>query len=164
MYPATYNFRDDENGTSDTDIEFIDSVVGDDSNPIATIIALEDSHRKIIKFTSDGDNGKYYEWFHNFSSAQSVEEVEFWVKFIDNGTGQYHLRVRDASTLCIYLIYNNTNNLLYIYHAATSTTVGVSADTWTHIKFKWDTGTDHQWVWVNGVSIVSDVVFYNSKH
>ena len=51
MYPATHNFKDEADGTTNTDIEPFTSVSGTDSNKQAIVVGLEDGHRKVVKFT-----------------------------------------------------------------------------------------------------------------
>ena len=51
IYLATHCFKDDTDGTTDTDITGITlGPLGGDTGMVATIIALEDGHRKVVKF------------------------------------------------------------------------------------------------------------------
>lgn len=162
IYPATYDFRDEAVDTSEDDIGLIDSVVATDSVYSAVIIASEDGHKKVLEVNASGNNGKYTMYYHNFSVTQTSATIEYLIKFIDNGTGSYYYVISDASNNLVQLLYDCATNLFRCYHAAGFTIVAVTADTWTHIKVKFDTGTDHQWVWVNGDVIVSDVAFLAS--
>ena len=47
MYPGTYNFREEVDGTSGTDIDFVDSVSG---TCTAIIVASDNGHRKVMKW------------------------------------------------------------------------------------------------------------------
>lgn len=163
IFPGTYNFKDEVVGTSGTDIDLIDSISANDSTYSGVITASEDGHRKVFEVNASGDNGKYVIYVHNFSSTQTSATVEFWIKFIDNGTGTYYIQIRDASNPLINLAYDNSDNKLSAFHAAINTSVSKSADTWIHIRATWDTGTDHQWIWVDGTALISDVAFYLSN-
>ena len=48
MYPATYTFRDEEDGTSGTDIDFVDSK-NSDADQGVRIVAITDGHRKSLE-------------------------------------------------------------------------------------------------------------------
>ena len=46
MYPATYNFRDEADGTSRTDIGFVSI----EASTHCEIITVEAGHRKVLRF------------------------------------------------------------------------------------------------------------------
>lgn len=164
MYPATHNFKDDAVGTTNNDISIFDYNSGDDSAHEAIIVALEDGHRKLVKFTAAGDDGKFWRWRRNFADQTGTKTFEFWGKYIDKGIGLFEIMFLDSEGATIArLRFNSTDNKFYVYHAATNTSVAATADTFYHIGITLNVDTDTQSVWLNGVNIVSDVAFYNSE-
>jgi len=163
LYYGTYNFKDDEVGTTDNDISLINSNTGDDSNPEAIIVASEDGHKKVVKFVSDGDNETFWRWRHDHDN-KVAETIEFWVKYIDNGQGRFDFRINNEGSLIVMAnLIDSATNKLRINHAATFTEVDISPNIWHHIRFQFDCSTDHQWVWLDGDSVVSDVAFFQSR-
>ena len=80
-YPATYNFRDEADGTSETDIVFVDS----STNPADTkvqIISGLGGHKKVLEMF-DNSAIACPEIFHTFSSAQESGTIEFWIRTSD---------------------------------------------------------------------------------
>ena len=55
MFPATYNFRDEANGTEGDDIGFIDSY-DETGDPYIKIIASKDGHKKVLEFQKNRKN------------------------------------------------------------------------------------------------------------
>ena len=82
VYPATYNFRDEADGTSGTDIEFVDSAIVD-TNTTVQIIAVLDGHRKVLElFDNDGAAA--------VTINNSISDITF-------GTYEYLVRTSDAN-------------------------------------------------------------------
>lgn len=157
------DFESEDWGTTSTTIGFIDAEAGDDSTYSVEIVPEFNEHKKVAKFLCAGDNGKYAQWTFNFAN-QTSGTIEGWVKYIDNGVGFHAIRFYDDTPeMVIFIKFGADDNLCTIFHAATFTSVAAAADTMHHIRIKWDCATDHQWVWLNGVLIVSDVAFYLSR-
>lgn len=163
IYPAEYNFDKEDVGTTDNDISLIDSNTGNDSAHEAIIVASKSGHKKVIKFTAAGDNGKYWYWIYNNTNKISGT-YECFMEYKDNGQGIHELRLySEVPEIIIMIRFNAADNKLYVYHAATNTNVTAAADTMHHIKVAWDCTTDTHSVWLNEVAIVSDVAFYLSR-
>ena len=158
-HKATYNFRDETDGESGTDIEWIDSVGVDDSTYSAVITAIEDGHRKIIKFLCAGDNGKYVQWRHNHDDqTDDGTTIEFWFKYIDNGVGNHSFTfdgISGGQDLIIAYISSATNTLIWYYGngagGSATDSAAVVADTWTHVRIEFDFTNDTYDMWLNGI-------------
>lgn len=164
MYWATENFRDEVDGTSEANIRFIDSTNHDDSNVLASIIALEDGHKKVIKFVCDGDNGKFAAWVFTSWASQTAGTIEFWWKYIDNGVGRHRFVLRDEGDEEVIRVDIAADVPTFqVYHAGTSTTRFFASDKWNHIKITFDCATDTFSLWLNNASVVAGVAFYLSR-
>ena len=163
---VTYNFTEEENGTIDNDIGFITSNTGDDSNPEAIIIASEDGQEKVIKFTCDGDNAKYWSWRHNFDSGQISGDIKFKFKYIDNGQGIYQFNIYNQAGGTAMLVrfdtVDNEFDAVYGDGAGGDTIISVAAaaDVWHYIKMEFDCVTDTYSVWFNGINMFTDQKFF----
>lgn len=166
LYPATYNFKDEVVGTSGTDITGIDAEGGTDSNIQAIIVAVEDGHRKVIKFTCDGDNGANAYWDRNFDDQTGTKDIELWMEYIDNGQGRHEIRLyNESNVMCVYCRFDAADNEFDVYHGDgvggnTVVSVAAVASILHHIRIEFNTTTDTYSVWLNGVSIISGENFY----
>ena len=166
-YPGTYSFKEEVDGTADTAIDLIDGKTGTDTGTSATIIAEEDTHKKVIKFIANGDNGAFIRWEHVLDSDQTIGTLELLMKYIDKGVGNYRFDLYDASAfLLCYIQFNSSDNKLYVFHGngaggTTSTSIVAAADTWHHIKFEFDNTADTFSVILNTVYIITDETYRN---
>lgn len=166
LYPATYNFTNEADGTSGTNIDFIDIEASNDSTYSAVITALEDGHRKIIKFDASGDNGKYARWQHNITNQPSGD-IEVYVKYIDNGVGGFNLYFLDSGgSLMMYIIITSSDNTFRVYYGDgagghLNTSDACIADIWHHIRIHFDCATDTYSVWLNRILVSDDNNFYD---
>ena len=100
-YPATYNFKDEADGTSGTDIDFVDSATL--YNGALEIIASWQGHRKVLRLTDDVTAGEDPNFAHNMTQATSGT-VEFFIG--GNNTEEYIIfRIReDGKTIVRFRI------------------------------------------------------------
>jgi hypothetical protein len=167
VYPATYNSKDETDGTTGESIDWIDAEAGDDSTYSATITALEDGHRKVIKFLCSGDNGKYAQWRH--TESETAQTVEWWWKYIDNGQGRFNFYgINESSqTIVTIRLAADDNKLDYVYGDGlggnTTGSVDVASDTWVHVRYKFSCATDTQSLWVDGVLVMDDENFVTDR-
>jgi len=162
LYRGTYNFKDEVDGTTDTDITFITSASGTDTGREASIVASNDGHKKVMKLICNGDNGTYARWFSNTLTGESGDiYIELWIKYIDNGVGVHGVRIQNEAPVdIVYLFLNSADNFLKAYYgngAGGNVTVStaIPTDTWTHIKINVNTATNKQSLWVNGVILIN---------
>lgn len=80
MYPATYNFRDEVDGTTGTDINFVD-FDGSGADCIVSIVSSWQSHRKVLK-CADANAATLIDVYNSFS-AQPYGTIEFFVGTTD---------------------------------------------------------------------------------
>ena len=168
-YNATYDFNNETLGTSGTNIGWIDTEVGTDSNYSVVVVALEDGHLNVIQFNASGDNGAYADWDTEELTSIESGTIELWFKYIDNGVGYIRLRVYGAVSTFTYMYIRSDANDLIIYYGdggggSTSSAVGIDADTWHHIRIAFDCATDTFSMWLNGILEIDDENFWNDSN
>ena len=169
IYQGTYNFEEEAVGTEDLDIGFIDSKAATDSNPLASIIATNDGHKKVIKLVCDGDNGVYAYWQHNFTAQTGIKTIEFWMKYIDKGIGTHRIYLsNELNEVVCNCQFNSVDNLFKVYHGdggggSDTHTTGATSDTHHRVKIEFNCTTDSYSVWFNGANIFTGENFYNDR-
>ena len=153
-------------GKTGTDIAWVDGLYGNDANMVTEIIASSNSHKNVMKISSDGDNGKYYQIVHDFpGGGESSGSREWWAKYTDNGVGNYAMNLYDVGVLRVYIYFNTADNKLYSKYGDglggfTSVSISIASDTWTHLRVDFDCGTDKYTLYVNGTKLVDDKNFH----
>ena len=159
MYPATYNFKDEVDGTTGTDIDFID-VDGSGADCVASIIAVLDGHRKVLQL-HDNSNPNYIQVKHTLTSTQASGTIEFWVATSDN-TKRGTLDLYDSTPTRLMRFYFENDGKLYFYVGGAATELcSLTNNILVHIRLLFDTATDKASVWVNGTLIINDQAFNN---
>ena len=124
MYPATYNFRDDEDGAEPTGW-----TSDNGAGCTTTIIASLDGHRKVLDCL-DGNPATTF-LIEKTLTAATVIYFEFWVRFTALTTTYFS--VFDAVPVQNYWRLD--------------TIAGMVINTWHHIKFLIDTTADTYNLW-----------------
>lgn len=154
MYPATYNFKDEADGTSGEDIDYI-TAMGDGT---AVISATYQGHRKVLK-NSHGAAGS---WYHTFTAgAQTAGTVEF---FFIGTVGTPYFRLRESGGNYPIDIRQWGANIRFYYGdgvGGTTSTDHVITTSFPHIKITFDCATDTYSGWCEGIVVVTDVPFSN---
>ena len=164
IYLATYNFKDDADGTINNSITGLHTFSTTDTNGVVTIVASEDGHRKVCKISGDGDNATIISIYVGIETVTS-EFIEFWVKYIDNGVGVLYLNFYNESMVLIGRSFiNSSTNLVssqYGNGAGGNTTVNtaLASDTWMHVRWAFNVVTNKQALWLDGVNIFADQNF-----
>jgi len=166
-YPATYNFKDEADGTSGNDIGGLSSFTTDDTNGALTIVSSQGDHKKVAKISGDGDNGADTSFRIDFVN-QTSGDIEYHWKYIDNGVGYTRLYLYDEGwEQCVYLYLNHDNNRLYWFYGdglggagSTSGFMSMATDTYMLIRIHFDCATDTYSLWVDGILKVDDEPFY----
>ena len=132
-YPATYGFENDANGTTGTNIDFIDT---DNSGAScsAQIIAQEGNHSKVLELYDNNAAGDAL-IFHEFGSTQTSKMLEFWWKSSDASKAGQIVFMEDA-TVCIHIKLDNSQ--FQYYDGSWHNVKAASSDTWYHHTFIWD--------------------------
>jgi len=167
QYAATHNFWKEANGTSGTDIDWIDVKAGTDSTYSAVIIASEDGHKKVVQFDAAGDNGAYAYWRTNITN-QAAGTIELIFKYIDNGVGTttFYLFDSAAGAIMMYIIIAHGDNTFRVYYGDgvgghSNTSDACTADVWHHVRITFSCTTDTYSVWLNGDLVSDDNPFYD---
>ena len=134
LYRGTYNFGDEEDGTSGTDIDFIDQ---DSSNLSSskTIIAESDNHKKVLEFYDDGAGDRYV-GYHRFTGAVSGT-IEFFLKTSD-ATKEQNLNFAKQGGTSGVLIRIDADKFQYEDGAWHDIGLGALDDTWYHIRIDFE--------------------------
>lgn len=153
IYDATYNFWDEEDGTSGTDIDFIDAGLIP-ANTSIQIISDLGGHKKVLELYDNSAIASF--WCYDSFSSQSYGTIEFW------------MRVTDATMGSRFGFYNGGTIVFYFgididqfrYYDGAWHNVGLvpTDNTWYHIRIDFDctTGTyqglaQYDWhVYING--------------
>lgn len=152
VYPATYNFREEQDGTSGTDIEYVDAATLHDGTCV--IVSNWQSHRKVLKFTDDATPGEDPTFRHTETQATAGTR-EFWfgmtsiiknmqIKFIETGTGgQIWLKIQ-------------TSKLYYRTSVATWQEIADPiVDTFYHVKAVWRADNTFD-LYLDGIKVVDN--------
>ncbi len=91
-YPATYGFENETDGTSGTDIDFVDDYHVHPPNTWAKIVTEFNGHKKVLECYDH--NTDDVAWWHNHS-AQTF------------GTYEFHMATSDPTYASVIYIYNN---------------------------------------------------------
>ena len=161
LYKATYNFKDEADGTSGTDIDWVTSII---TNTVE-IVSDWQSHKKVLKCTSAG-GGSQYRINHQFT-AQADGNIEFWIGTPDaTDLHAMHLRTSTglgvASTVTVVYILNDVLFGTHGNGAGGTTTINLGAiidDQIAHVKIYFDSATDKISIWRDGTLYIDDENF-----
>jgi len=90
-YPATYGFENDKNGTSGTDIDFVDDYISNPPNTWTKIVPEFNGHKKVLECYDHSTDA--VGWWHNHS-AQTF------------GTYEFYMATSDPTYASVIYIYN----------------------------------------------------------
>ena len=154
MYPATYNFRDEADGTSGTDIGFIDF---SDNPTDITITSSFGDHKKVLKSLNVGGASASY---HTFTQTTSGI-VEFWYAG-DVAANRTNLQLKEDGTIVCYIRLNAANIMYYAGAAQTDSGVDAENNTYIHIKMQWY--ADNTWdLYLDDVLVADGVAVNNNQ-
>ena len=152
MYPATYNFMDEVDGTCGTDIDFLDTAnhVGVDNS--ICIISDFVNHRKVLKIT-DATATDYTEYEHSIGSVKTDATIEFWwaVSQIASSDGAKFVCFEGATEICGLYI---TTTGLHTYNPGADNIklAFIVADTYFHVKIILDDTANTFDCYIDGVN------------
>ena len=169
FYGATFNFKEEEDGTSGTDIEF---VTGDlsDADGFADIITSFQGHKKALQgHVVAGDR---YRVFHTHT-ANISPTYEFWIATDNIAKSQWFYVTNSGSSLAganIVCAVGFNGSELRAQHGngiggSTTTTLDAAPSTNTpyHIRLDVDCVSDTIDVYLNGVLKVDGEEFFNDQ-
>ncbi|KKN36775.1 hypothetical protein LCGC14_0770350, partial [marine sediment metagenome] len=165
-YRATYSFTDELDGVINNDIEGLTGFSGTDTNAVVTIVGSQGNHKKVIKVSGDGDNGAQTT-IYTESVTQTSGTIEYWTKYIDNGVGTLAFYFYStANQIMLYSYLDCSNNRYTVQYGngaggVTSVHTALASDTWLHVRWEFDSTTDTNSMWLDGVNIFANEEFYN---
>ncbi len=160
-YSGSFSFENEEDGTSGTNIDFIDSI-SVDSNCQASILSEFGYHNKVLELSDDNSNGNvevYNTQFERsngtieFYWAQSAEDKFSEVIFYDGSTMAISLKMRENGQ---FSWYDGSYHDIKVY----------SSNGWYHHKivFNCSAGTKGKFDWyINGELEAENINFYQSN-
>jgi len=162
IFEGTYNFEYEVDGTSGTDIAFVDTITpGGAGDTECIIIASQGDHKKVIKVTSD--NGADIYAIHEIDDPQISGTVELWVETTTAGGGRvYLLDEGDELVLFIDMDIGWTR----IYHGdgiGGNTLVSTASSGFSHVKITFNCDSNTFSAWVGTVKVISDENFYSDR-
>ncbi|MBA7528445.1 hypothetical protein ES705_20631 [subsurface metagenome] len=157
-FSATYSFEDESNGTTNTNIGFVDSVIAD-SNCVATIIDEFDYHNKVLELSDDNSNGKIYAYNTAFDRQNGTLEF-WWAQTANNKDSIVYLY--DEGTGTALSLYMRSNGQYSWYSGSYHDVKGYSANTWYHNKiiFNCSEGSNGKFTWyIDGIVEATNIDF-----
>ncbi len=145
-YPATNGFEDEPDGTSGTDIGFVDSL---DSGGSVEVISELDGHSKVIRYNTTGN----WQWArNNFELSHTSGTVEFWIR-LGEANERHVTYLLDGSGGSISLSWWENGSLVYDDRPdGIIEEIGTyNALQWYHVRIEFDLATDWH-LWIDGVS------------
>ncbi|KKM88131.1 hypothetical protein LCGC14_1261810, partial [marine sediment metagenome] len=153
QYPGTYSFESELVYAKDNEIGFFSAGTADS----ATIIEEYYGHKKVMKWSS-GIAGYMYNYDFK-SNSQTTGTIELYAKTVVVAP-QIRLREGGGSFAVVVKVYSGSIRAYYGDGAGGSTYQSVVVDSnFQHIKIKFDTITDRQSVWINGINLIDNVPF-----
>lgn len=157
IFPAIYNFKDDDVGTTGTTISWVDTDWSD-ANSYGVIISEFQGHKKVLDCYAPATEN--YRLIHKlYPPAQFT--IEFWIATDDVSVYQtfiLHKTISLVSTNLAYVIEFNSGDLRALKgnsaggHSAVMLVSSASNNTWYHIKAVIDTDTDTFEIFCDGDS------------
>lgn len=152
-YPATYGFENEMDGTSRTDIAYVDSTNSIQSNCYVDIVNNFQGHNKVLRiydantagnaearnhFTSPQQSGTIEWWWNTSASGSNMIDYLFYEGTLGTGVGK--LKMQDGDYL------DMQDNIVQSY----------VANQWYHHKMIFDAVTDTYDWYIDGVLRVDD--------
>ena len=157
MYPATYNFKDEADGTSGTDIDFVDAATL--YNGACEIVSDWQGHRKVLRLLDDATGGEDPQIIHNITQATSGIH-EFWIGTTDV-TKLWRFHMRENAVGYLFRIRITASDLQYL-DGGWQIIKAVTDDTLYHLKFEWY--ADNTWdLWVDGTLEADGIAMENNQ-
>ena len=159
MYPATHNFKDEADGTSGTDIDFVDSAVLYDG--ACEIVSEWQGHRKVLRLQDDATAAEDPYIVHNETQATSGVR-EFWMGSNDvSAVTFYGGRFAEGGTV-LFGVYISAGNIGYLDNGGGNIIKAAADNTWYHVKVQWYADNTFD-VWVDGVIGVAGATMVNNQ-
>ncbi|MCP4651526.1 MAG: LamG domain-containing protein [PVC group bacterium] len=136
-YPATYTFGSESDGTSGTDISFVDETSSLSLGDSIQVISDHDLHKKVIEVVDDGDSS-ICNLTHRFEPIKEFS-VEFWY-YTNNTDYDTTFILYEGSTQMFNFSLNDTTYWYYydeIYGPTRQSylnNVNVTLNEWEHLK------------------------------
>ena len=154
IYPGTFNFKDEADGTSGMSIDGIDGIGTDYT---ATIITSYEGHKKVLSSLRAGGFGDF--------PFTTINQVSGTIEFYIGADGDDSLvRIYESGTLLMDIQFEPSIPRIQLFHGngvGGNTTVNIGTGAFPHIRIDFDCATDTWSVWVDGVSVFTDQNFYS---
>ncbi len=145
-YELSSDFESEEIGTTGTNIDFVDSVIGNAGN--VEIVAFNSEYKKVL-YGYDGA-GVNYRGFRNDFSGQSSGTVEYHVRLGETNI-PHQMKLSESSGHDLVLKWDSDGNMKYLDSTGWHTIESYSANTWYHVRIEFDCSDDWH-LWIDGTS------------
>ncbi|MFX0007165.1 MAG: hypothetical protein ACFFA7_06425 [Promethearchaeota archaeon] len=152
-YPATFGFEDEVDGTSRTDIRYVDNTNAIQSNCYVDIQNNYQGHIKVLR-VYDGNTAGNAEAQHYFTSNHTSGTIEWWWCTAMGGSGAmwYHFHEGTMGTIAGSLVMANgefrdmDGNMVQL----------ITTNRWYHHKLTFNTALDTYDWYIDNVLMVHD--------
>jgi len=143
-YVGTYSFEEEEDGTSGTNIDFIDEV-SIDSSCSASIVSEFEYHNKILELSDDNSGGDVFVYNKQFERNNGTIEF-WWAQTSESGQSSVELYDGDDAAMSLYM---RSSGDFSWYDGSHHNVRDFKADTWYHHKivFNCSAGTKGKFDW-----------------
>ncbi|KKK89341.1 hypothetical protein LCGC14_2734080, partial [marine sediment metagenome] len=152
-YNATYSFEDEDIGTTDTSIGFVDVVSSYDVEIVGSLAG----HKKVIQMTADGGSGNFYDSF----DTQTLGSVEFWFYIDELGNNYWEFYLMSGGSPAVWVIFTTAQEIKFRDGAGWDVIDTYIDNKWFHLKIDFDCGTDTYDVYIDGVLKATGFDFQN---
>ncbi len=156
IYAGTYNFKDEADGASGTDIDFVDAI---NTAAGCEIIAEHNGHRKVLKITAGAAAPNVATNY--FDSVQTAGTIEYYFE-VSAAANYVYMILYDTFTEAIMIRMNGANLQYRDLSAVWHTIKVVVPDTRYQIRIDFDCATDRFDCYVDGVQEVTAGEFRNA--
>jgi hypothetical protein len=145
-YPASYDFENENTGTSGTSINFVDV----NSFSTCEITGMDDSHKKVLKTLS---SGVYQDVDNNWGDSQTTGIVEFYFYATSNSESRA-IAIRDYGVASdeISLVFRRNGKISNYYSDRYYDFADYNSNQWHHIKIQFFCSNHTYNIWVDGDS------------
>ncbi|MCJ7648063.1 MAG: hypothetical protein MUP85_05580, partial [Candidatus Lokiarchaeota archaeon] len=155
-YPAFYGFENELDGTSRTNIAYVDGTNAIQSNCEVEIINNYQGHNKVLRI-HDGNTVGNAAAEHYFDSTQTTGTIEWWwlIPAVSNNRMWIHFHQDQMSTIAFSLVAVD-DEFLQNNGAAVQT---YNFNQWYHHKVSFDTNSDTYDWYIDGNMVVNGGAF-----
>jgi len=150
LFYASENFEYELEGTTGTDIDFIDDITGTDANCSTSIKKSLDGHKNVLDCYDNNGSGDNV-WYHNFASGQTNGTIEFYFRSSNSNKLGILSLFNEGGTVSLEIKWDDGN--VTVTDNAGSTIIDTfGSNQWDHIRINFDCSDDSYEIFIGLVS------------